>query len=68
MLSIFGGATPMFRSQELAIVGGEDTAAEKALYLTKCDSLIHILVYRKEMRASETLQNRVFNHSNIIIH
>lgn len=58
----------MFRNQELTIVGGEDTATEKALYLTKCGSLIHILVRRKNMRAGETLQNRVFKHLNIIIH
>ncbi|XTZ10549.1 MAG: FAD-dependent oxidoreductase [cyanobacterium endosymbiont of Rhopalodia yunnanensis] len=58
----------MFRNQELAIVGGEDTATEEALYLTKCSSLIHILIRRKNMRAGETLQNRVFKHLNIIIH
>jgi thioredoxin reductase len=29
--------------------------------------LIYILVRRKEMRVGETLQNRVFNHLNIII-
>ncbi|MGP0127865.1 MAG: NAD(P)/FAD-dependent oxidoreductase [cyanobacterium endosymbiont of Rhopalodia musculus] len=57
----------MFRNQELTIVGGRDTAAEETLYLTKYSSLIHILVRRKEMQASETLQNQVFNHSNIII-
>lgn len=58
----------MFREQELAIVKGGNTAAEKALYLTRCGLLIHILGCRKEMRGGKILQNQVFNHSNIIIH
>ncbi len=66
--AICDGATPMFKNQELAIVGGGDTAAEEALYLTKYGSLIHLLVRRGEMRASKTLQHRVLNHPKIRIH
>ena len=57
-----------FRGQELAIVGGGDTAAEEALYLSKLSPKVHMLVRRDELRASKIMQERVMTTENIQIH
>jgi thioredoxin reductase (NADPH) len=57
-----------FRGQEVAIVGGGDTAAEEALYLSKLCPTVHMLVRRDELRASKIMQERVLNTENINIH
>ncbi|MBK8967198.1 MAG: thioredoxin-disulfide reductase [Lewinellaceae bacterium] len=57
-----------YRNQEVAIVGGGDTAAEEATYLAKICSKVHLLVRRDEMRASKIMQERVLNTPNLIIH
>lgn len=57
-----------FKNQEVAIVGGGDTACEEALYLSKICSTVHMLVRRDEMRASQVMQNRVTKTSNINIY
>ncbi len=57
-----------FKGQEVAVVGGGDTAAEEALYLSKLCPKVHVLVRRDEMRASKIMQERVMNSENIIIH
>jgi thioredoxin reductase (NADPH) len=66
--AICDGAIPMFRSVELAVVGGGDTAAEEAIFLTKYGSKVHMLVRRDRMRASKVMQDRVLNHPNIEVH
>jgi thioredoxin reductase (NADPH) len=57
-----------FRGQEVAVVGGGDTAAEEASYLAKLCPKVHLLVRRDEMRASKIMQDRVLNTENIVIH
>lgn len=57
-----------FRNKEVAIVGGGDTAAEEALYLSKLCTTVHMIVRRNEMRASKIMQQRVLNTKNIRIH
>jgi len=57
-----------FRNQDLAVVGGGDTAAEEALYLSKLSPLVHMIVRRDEMRASKIMQERVLKTENIRIH
>jgi thioredoxin reductase (NADPH) len=54
-----------YRGQEVAIVGGGDTACEEALYLSKLCSTVHMFVRRDEMRASKIMQDRVFQAANI---
>lgn len=54
-----------FRGQEVAIVGGGDTAAEEATYLSKLVKKVYMLVRRDEMRASKIMQQRVLNTPNI---
>jgi thioredoxin reductase (NADPH) len=66
--AICDGAIPMFRGVELAVVGGGDTAAEEAIFLTKYGSKVHMLVRRDRMRASKVMQDRVLNHPSIEVH
>lgn len=57
-----------FRGQDVAIVGGGDTACEEASYLAKLCPNVHMLVRRDEFRASKIMQERVKNTENITIH
>lgn len=57
-----------FRNQEVAIVGGGDTAAEESTYLAKLCKKVHLLVRRDEMRASKIMQHRVMNTPNLEVH
>ncbi|KMT15042.1 hypothetical protein BVRB_3g061650 [Beta vulgaris subsp. vulgaris] len=66
--AICDGASPLFKGQVLAVVGGGDTATEEAVYLTKYACHVHLLVRRNELRASKAMQDRVFNNPNITVH
>lgn len=57
-----------FRKQDVAIVGGGDTAAEESTYLAKLCNTVHLIVRRDEMRASKIMQERVMNTPNLIVH
>jgi thioredoxin reductase (NADPH) len=54
-----------FRGQDVAIVGGGDTAAEEALYLSKICSRVYMIVRKDFLRASKAMQHRVENTPNI---
>jgi thioredoxin reductase (NADPH) len=56
--AICDGASPLFKGQILAVVGGGDTATEEALYLTKYARHVHLLVRRDQLRASKAMQDR----------
>ncbi len=56
-----------FRGQDVAVVGGGDTAAEEASYLSKLCKKVYLLVRKDEMRASAIMQQRVKNAKNIEI-
>ncbi len=66
--AICDGATPTFNSQELAVIGGGDSAAEEAVYLTKYGSKVNLLVRSEQMRASKAMQDRVLNNPKIEVH
>jgi thioredoxin reductase (NADPH) len=57
-----------YRKQEVAVVGGGDTAAEEATYLSKLCTKVHLIVRRDEMRASKIMQERVLKTPNIEVH
>lgn len=63
--AVCDGAIPMFRNQHLAVVGGGDTAAEEAMFLTKYGSKVTVLVRRDELRASKIMAERMLKNPKI---
>ena len=57
-----------FKNQDVAVVGGGDTAAEEALYLSKLASNVHLVIRRDVMRASKIMQERILNNKKIKLH
>lgn len=62
--AVCDGALPMFRGQELAVVGGGDSAIEEATYLTKFARKVYLIHRRNELRASKAMQERFFRLVN----
>jgi thioredoxin reductase (NADPH) len=48
-----------YRNQEVAVIGGGNTAAEEALYLSRICSKVHLVHRRDELRAEKILRDRV---------
>lgn len=56
-----------YRGKDVAVVGGGDTAAEEALYLSALCNKVYLIVRRNELRASKVMQERVFKTKNVEI-
>ena len=63
--AVCDGAVPIFRNKPLAVVGGGDSAAEEATYLTKYASHVYVLVRRDELRASKIMAKRLLSHPTV---
>jgi len=66
--AICDGATPQFRNEQLAVVGGGDSACEEAAYLTKYGSRVHLIVRSDRLRASAAMADRVLANPAITVH
>jgi len=56
-----------YKNQDVAIVGGGDTAIEEATYLAKICRNVTMLVRKDHFRASKAMQNRLANFDNITV-
>jgi thioredoxin reductase (NADPH) len=56
-----------FKGQEVAVVGGGDSAAEEVSYLSNICSKVYMLVRRDKLRASAIMQQRVMSKPNVKI-
>ena len=54
-----------FKNQDVVVVGGGDSAAEEATYLAKLCNKVYLLIRKDKMRASQIMQQRVFETENI---
>lgn len=66
--AICDGATPQFSKEQLAVIGGGDSACEEAVYLTKYGSRVHLLVRSNQLRASAAMTDRVIANPSITVH
>jgi len=65
--AVCDGAVPIFRNKPLAVIGGGDSAAEEATYLTKYGSHVYVLVRRDELRASKIMAKRLISHPKVTV-
>jgi len=56
---------PFYRDQEVAVIGGGDTAVEEAIFLTRFVSKVHVVHRRDKLRATRVLQERALSHQKI---
>ena len=49
-----------YRDKEVCVIGGGNTAAEEALYLSNICSKVHLIHRRDKLRAEQILQDRIF--------
>ncbi len=54
-----------YRNMKVAVVGGGDTAAEEAMYLSNIAEKVYLIIRKDYMRASQIMQERVMNNPKI---
>lgn len=58
--AVCDGALPLFRNQDLVVIGGGDSAVEEGSYLTKFARKVYLVHRRDKLRASKAMQDRFF--------
>lgn len=65
--AVCDGAVPIFRNKPLVVIGGGDSAAEEAQFLTKYGSHVTVLVRRDKLRASTIMARRLLANQKITV-
>ncbi|MCD5401379.1 thioredoxin-disulfide reductase [candidate division NPL-UPA2 bacterium] len=58
---------PLFRNEEIVVVGGGNTAVQEALFLTEFGRKVTLIHRRDRLRATKVLQERALSHAKIEI-
>lgn len=59
---------PFFKNQEVAVIGGGNSALEEAMYLATLCKKVHLIVRRDVFRADKIIQDRLSKNENIEVH
>lgn len=59
---------PFYQDQEIAVIGGGDSAVEEAIYLSRFAKAVHIIHRRDEFRAIREIQEKAFREPRIRVH
>ncbi len=65
--AVCDGALPLFRNKDVYVLGGGDSAAEEALFLTRYASHVFLVHRRDELRASKIMRERVVQNPKITV-
>ena len=65
--AVCDGALPIFRNKPLYVIGGGDSAAEEATFLTKYGSHVTVLVRRDVLRASKAMATRLLKNEKVTV-
>lgn len=65
--AVCDGAVPIFRNKPLVVIGGGDSAAEEAMFLTKYGSHVTVLVRKDHLRASKTMAKRLLANKKVTV-
>jgi thioredoxin reductase (NADPH) len=65
--AVCDGAVPIFREKPLVVIGGGDSAAEEAMFLTRYGSHVTVLVRRDKLRASTIMARRLLANKKITV-
>ena len=59
---------PFFKGEDVAVIGGGNSALEEAMYLSSICQHVQLIVRRDVFRADKIIQDRLKEHENIIVH
>jgi thioredoxin reductase (NADPH) len=65
--AVCDGAVPIYRNKPLVVIGGGDSAAEEAMFLTKYGSHVTVLVRKDKLRASKVMAQRLLAHKKVTV-
>ncbi|KAB8304868.1 hypothetical protein EYC80_004201 [Monilinia laxa] len=65
--AVCDGAVPIYRNKPLVVIGGGDSAAEEAMFLTKYGSHVTVLVRKDHLRASKTMAKRLLANKKVTV-